>query len=112
MQVLKPGTKITVVKREGSWTQIRTTERLLRVFNSYLMEQAPKAQPVAAQHQEKPQQQGRPQAQDPQDGQPPHKPVNCVFPRVSPAHRAGQSAWLPAHRRSLADPSLRQRGAA
>jgi uncharacterized protein YgiM (DUF1202 family) len=29
MQVLKPGTKITVVKRAGSWAQIRTTEGLL-----------------------------------------------------------------------------------
>jgi len=97
-QVLKPGSKITVVKQQGSWAQIKTTEGLLLwVFNSYLMDQAPKAQPVAAQQQAKPQQQkqqqaqqnsqqpkpqqqgqqqGQSQGQQPQDGQPPHKPVN------------------------------------
>ncbi|PZX13986.1 SH3 domain-containing protein [Celeribacter halophilus] len=52
----KPGTKLSVVKRQGKWAQVRTDAgKLLWVFASYLTDTAPKVQKVSpAQHVSKP----------------------------------------------------------
>ncbi len=48
----KPGTKLSVVKRQGDWAQVKTdTGKLLWVFANYLTDSAPQAHKLApAQH--------------------------------------------------------------
>ncbi|MBU2890758.1 SH3 domain-containing protein [Celeribacter halophilus] len=52
----QPGTKLSVVKRQGDWAQVKTDAgKLLWVFANYLTDSAPQAQKSApAQHSDKP----------------------------------------------------------
>ncbi|MDX2485420.1 MAG: SH3 domain-containing protein [Pseudodonghicola sp.] len=83
-KVLTPGTRLSVIRQQGDWAQVQTTEGLLLwVFGSYLRDQAPQtaaprqpAQPQrkpvqqqVQQHQQQPVQQQTPQQVRPQTQQ-------------------------------------------
>ncbi|GAA6198890.1 SH3 domain-containing protein [Aquicoccus sp. SU-CL01552] len=69
--VLQPGTRVSVLQRQGDWTQVRTPDGTQAwVFGSYLGDQAPQSDPQAeASANTKAQDPGQRQDQRPEQGQ-------------------------------------------
>lgn len=115
-QVLQPGTQVSVLQRQGDWTQVRTPDGAQAwVFGSYLGDQAPQSgaqsKPQAetsantkAQDQGQPQDQ-RPeqdsdQARDQRPGQPSDQRTDARGPGKSRHGPKGQSGQRPQRDRS------------